>query len=62
MKEFWNSIQFVFTIMGGWLGYFLGGYDAFCILIVFMVMDYIMCALFLIRSYPAQSDSCTAEK
>ena len=27
MKEFWNSIQFVFTVMGGWLGYFLGGYD-----------------------------------
>ena len=27
MKEFWNSIQFVFTVVGGWLGYFLGGYD-----------------------------------
>lgn len=29
MKEFWNSIQFVFTMIGGWLGYFLGGFDGF---------------------------------
>ena len=49
MKEFWNSIQFVFTVMGGWLGYFLGGYDGLLYaLIIFMVMDYItgvMCAV-----------------
>ena len=25
MKEFWNVIQMVFTAVGGWLGYFLGG-------------------------------------
>ena len=25
MKEFWNGVQFVFTAVGGWLGYFLGG-------------------------------------
>ena len=23
MKEFWNTIQFIFTAIGGWLGYFL---------------------------------------
>lgn len=49
MKEFWNSIQVVFTVMGGWLGYFLGGYDGLLYaLIVFMAMDYItgvMCAV-----------------
>ena len=49
MKEFWNSIQFVFTVVGGWLGYFLGEYDGLLYaLIVFMVMDYItgvMCAV-----------------
>lgn len=49
MKEFWNSIQFVFTVIGGWLGYFLGGYDGLLYaLIIFMVMDYItgvMCAV-----------------
>ena len=49
MKEFWNSIQFVFTVIGGWLGYFLGGYDGLLYaLIVFMVADYItgvMCAI-----------------
>lgn len=27
MKEFWNTIQFVFAAIGGWLGYFLGGCD-----------------------------------
>ena len=27
MKEFWNSVQFVFTAIGGWLGWFLGGSD-----------------------------------
>ena len=49
MKEFWNSIQLVFAAVGGWLGYFLGGYDGLLYaLIVFMAMDYItgvMCAV-----------------
>lgn len=48
MKEFWNTIQVVFTAVGGWLGYFLGGYDGLLYaLVVFMVADYItgvMCA------------------
>lgn len=49
MKEFWNSIQFVFTAVGGWLGYFLGGCDGLLYaLIAFVVIDYItgiMCAI-----------------
>ena len=49
MKEFWNSIQLVFAMIGGWLGYFLGGYDGLLYaLIAFMVVDYItgvMCAI-----------------
>lgn len=48
MKEFWNTIQIVFTAVGGWLGYFLGGYDGLLYaLVVFMIADYItgvMCA------------------
>ena len=48
MKEFWNGIQLVFTMIGGWLGYFLGGCDGLLIaLVMFVVMDYIsgvMCA------------------
>ncbi len=48
MKEFWNMIQLVFTAMGGWLGYFLGGCDGLLIaLVLFAVVDYltgIMCA------------------
>ena len=27
MKEFWNMIQAVFTVLGGWVGYFVGGCD-----------------------------------
>ena len=49
MKEFWNVIQMVFAAVGGWLGYFLGGYDGLLYaLVVFMVADYItgvMCAV-----------------
>lgn len=49
MKEFWNTIQMIFTAIGGWLGYFLGGCDGLLIaLIVFVVCDYItgvLCAI-----------------
>ena len=49
MKEFWNSIQFVFTAVGGWLGYFLGGCDGLLYtLLAFVVLDYltgIMCTI-----------------
>ena len=48
MKEFWNMIQAVFTMVGGWFGYFLGGCDGLLFaLVVFVSMDYItgvMCA------------------
>lgn len=27
MREFWSTIQLVFTAVGGWLGWFLGGSD-----------------------------------
>lgn len=49
MKEFWNMIQLVFTAVGGWLGWFLGGFDGLLYaLIAFVVIDYItgvMCAV-----------------
>ena len=49
MKEFWNTIQFVFAAVGGWLGYFLGGCDGLLYaLLAFVVIDYItgvMCAI-----------------
>ena len=27
MNEFWYTIQFIISAIGGWLGYFLGGCD-----------------------------------
>lgn len=49
MKEFWNTIQFIFTGIGGWVGYFLGGWDGFLYaLVTFVVVDYVtgvMCAI-----------------
>lgn len=49
MKEFWNAVQLVFTAVGGWLGFFLGGCDGLLYaLIAFVVIDYItgvMCAV-----------------
>lgn len=48
MREFWNGVQIVFTAIGGWLGWFLGGCDGLLYaLIAFVVIDYItgiMCA------------------
>ena len=49
MKEFWNTIQLIFTATGGWLGWFLGGCDGLLYaLIAFVTIDYItgvMCAV-----------------
>lgn len=49
MRDVWNFIQMAFAAIGGWMGYFLGGYDGFLYaLIAFVVVDYllgIMCAV-----------------
>ncbi len=49
MKDLWNTIQIIFTALGGWLGWFLGGFDGLLYaLVAFVVVDYItgvMCAI-----------------
>jgi len=49
MKEFWAISQAIFTGLGGWIGYYLGGCDGLLYaLIAFVVIDYItgvMCAV-----------------
>lgn len=49
MKDFWNVIQLIFSVLGGWFGYFLGGCDGLLYtLLAFTAMDYItgvMCAV-----------------
>lgn len=49
MKNIWNTIQVAFTVLGGYVGWFLGGMDGFLYtLIAFVVLDYVtgvMCAV-----------------
>ena len=49
MKEFWITVQVIFSAVGGWLGWFLGGCDGLLYaLLAFVVIDYItgvMCAI-----------------
>ena len=45
----WTKLQMTVTVLGGWLGYFIGGVDGLMTaLIILMVLDYvtgIMCAI-----------------
>lgn len=42
MKSLWISIQLGFATIGGFLGWFLGGFDGFLYaLVAFVVLDYI---------------------
>lgn len=49
MKETWTWIQVAFAAIGGFLGWFVGGFDGFIYaLLMFMIVDYItgvMCAI-----------------
>ena len=42
MKEAINALQLIFTAIGGYIGYFLGGFDGLIYaLVAFVVIDYI---------------------
>ena len=45
----WAKVQMAFTVIGGWIGYFVGGvYGLMTALLFFMVLDYVtglMCAI-----------------
>ena len=42
MKEAINTLQLIFTAIGGYIGYFLGGFDGLVLaLVAFVVLDYI---------------------
>ena len=42
MKDLWNTIQIIFAAIGGWLGWFLGGFDGLLYaLVAFVAVDYI---------------------
>jgi len=41
MKQIWTCIQIAFSALGGYIGWFLGGFDGFLYaLIAFVVVDY----------------------
>lgn len=43
MRDIWTFLQMVFAAIGGWFGWFLGGYDGFLYaLIAFISVDYIL--------------------
>ena len=57
MREVWNISQMIFAAIGGWLGWFLGGYDGFLYaLIAFVVIDYITAVLCSILEKHLSSD------
>ena len=45
----WAKLQMAFSVIGGWLGYFVGGVDGLMTaLLIFMILDYVtglMCAV-----------------
>lgn len=42
MKNILNTLQLIFTVLGGYVGWFLGGVDGFMYaLITFVVIDYV---------------------
>ena len=49
MKEFWAVNQAVLAVLGGWIGYYLGGCDGLIFLLAAcVIIDYItgvMCAI-----------------
>ena len=57
MKEFWNTIQLIFTAIGGWLGWFLGGCDGLLYaLIAFVAIDYVTGVLCAINDHALSSE------
>lgn len=40
MRELWNMVQAVFTGIGGWLGYFLGGCDGLLYALIAFLYGY----------------------
>lgn len=58
MKDIVNTLQLIFAALGGYIGWFLGGFDGFLYaLIAFVVIDYITGVMVAVleRSYPATS-------
>lgn len=57
MKDFWNVIQLIFSALGGWLGYFLGGCDGLLYtLLAFTAMDYITGVMCAVNDHTLSSD------
>ena len=57
MKDLWNIIQIIFAAIGGWLGWFLGGFDGLLYaLLAFVVIDYITGVMYAIADKNLSSE------
>ncbi|MGF7186636.1 toxin secretion/phage lysis holin [Desulfitispora alkaliphila] len=57
MKNFINTLNICFSAVGGYLGWFLGGYDGFLYaLIIFVVVDYLTGVMVAILERKLSSD------
>lgn len=57
MKNIINTLQLIFTALGGYIGLFLGGFDGFLYaLIVFVVIDYITGVMLAVLNRKLSSD------
>ena len=50
MKEFWNMTQLAFAVVGGWLGWFLGGCDG--LLYALIASRFFSVGFIFLPSYP----------
>ena len=57
VKEIWNTMQFIFAAVGGWLGFFLGGCDGLVYaLLLFVIVDYITGVMYAIACKKLSSE------
>ncbi len=57
MREIWNMAQTVLTVVGGWIGYFLGGWDGLIIaLVAFITVDYLTGIMYAVSTHALSSE------
>ena len=59
MKDFIHTLQLLFTAIGGYIGWFLGGFDGLVYaLVAFVVIDYITGVMVAVLEKKLSSNIC----